>query len=132
VPTHPLESSCNRFDGQPAPYEGSAKPPANPNEADGHGQLMKALGTTDRDFVNGLFGQLLSASARGADRFDRDWLFSTLALLKNAKPGDELDAMQVAQMAAVQAAMMRLSGDAARAVYLPNERANALDSQMGG
>ncbi len=70
----------------PAPLDDTqltSKPPESPNEADGYEQLMKALGTTDRDFVKGLMGQLLTASARGADRVDRDWLFFTLGLLKN-------------------------------------------------
>jgi hypothetical protein len=81
---------------------------------------MKALGTADRDFVKGLFGQLMAASARGADRLDGEWLFFALSLLKDVKPGDGLAAMQIAQMAAVHAAMMRISGNLGQATQPPN------------
>ena len=81
-----------------------ATSPDHPNETDDYGPLMKALGTTDRDFVKGLFGQLFSASARGADKFDGEELFFTLGVIKDTKPRDQLDAMHVAQMAAVHMA----------------------------
>jgi hypothetical protein len=93
-------------------------------ESDDFGPLMRMLGTTDRDFAKGLFGQLLSASGRGIDKFDRDGLFFVLGTIKATKPRDELEAMQIAQMAAVHAAMMKVAGDLARAEDLP-ERESA-------
>src|ERR1700691_707381 len=69
----------------PAPHDGaksSATSPDQPNETDDYGPLMKALGTTDRDFAKGLFRQLLSASARGADKFDGEELLFTLGVIK--------------------------------------------------
>lgn len=108
----------------PTPHDGaqpSATSPDHPNATDDYGPLMKALGATGRDFVDGLFGQLFSASARGADKIDAQGLFFTLAVIKDAKPKDQLEAMQVAQMAAVHAAMMRWAGELARAEYLPHQ-----------
>lgn len=89
--------------------------PDHPNEADEYGPFMKALGTTDRDFAKALFGQLLNASKRDADKFDGDGLFFSLAVIKDAKPEDQLVAMHLTQMAEVHAAMMRQSGQHARA-----------------
>jgi hypothetical protein len=80
---------------------------------------MRMLGTTDRDFAKGLFGQLLSASGRGTDKFDGDGLFFVLGTINATKPRGELEAMQIAQMAAVHAAMLKVAGDLARAEYLP-------------
>jgi hypothetical protein len=93
-------------------------------ESDDFGSLMRMLGTTDRDFAKGLFGQLLSASGTGIDKFDGDGLFFALGTIKATKPRDELEAMQIAQMAAIHAAMMKVAGDLARAEYLP-ERESA-------
>ena len=104
----------------PAPRDGakpSAASPDQPSETDDYGPLMKRLGTTG-DFAKGLFGQLFSASARGADKFDGDGFFFALAVIKDLKPRDELEAMRLAQMAAVHAALMRAAGQLARAEYL--------------
>ena len=80
---------------------------------------MKAIGTTERGFLKGLSQQLLDASARGDDKFDNGLVFS-FAVLKGAKPKDELDAMHVTQMAAVHMAIIRLSGELARVEYVPH------------
>ncbi len=95
--------------------------PEHSKESNDYGPLMRMLGTTDRDFAKGLFGQLLSASGRGPDKFDGDGLFFALGTIKATKPRDELEAMQIAQMAAVHAAMMKVAGDLARAEYLPQQ-----------
>lgn len=93
-------------------------------ESNDLGPLMRMLGTTNRDFAKGLLRQLLSASGRGIDKFDGDGLFFALGTITATKPRDELEAMQIAQMAAVHAAMMKVAGDLARAEYLP-ERESA-------
>ena len=106
----------------PAPRDGAkalATSPNHANKPDDYKSLMEALGTTDRDFAKGLWGQLVSASTRGTDKFDGDKLFFALAVIKDSKPRDELEAMQLAQMAAVHAALMRAAGDLARAEHLP-------------
>lgn len=82
---------------------------------------MKALGTTDPDFAKGLFGQLVRASARDADKFDGKTLFFEFAVIKGAKPRDELEAMHLAQMVAVHAAMIRITGELARAESLQHQ-----------
>ncbi len=106
---------ASRAGGQP-----SGASPDHSNETDSYEALMKALGTTDHDFVQGLCGQLLRASARGDGKFD-DGLFFTLAVLKDSKPGDHLEAMHVAQMAAINGAILTLSGQLARAENIPQQ-----------
>ncbi len=81
---------------------------------------MKMLGTTDPDFAKGLFGQLLRASSRGAVKFDVQEHFFMLAVIKDQKPREQLDAMGNAQATAVYAAMMRAAGELARAEDLPH------------
>ena len=104
----------------PAPCleaQGLAISPENSKESDEFGPLMRMLGTTDRYFAKGLYGQLIGASGRGIDKFDGDGLLFVLGTIKATKPRDELEAMQIAQMVAVHAAMMKVAGDLARAEY---------------
>jgi hypothetical protein len=111
----------------PAPDDGapsSANSPDNSKKVDDYGPLMKALGTTNRDFAKELYGQILRTSARGADKIDGEALFFTLAVLINGKAVDELAAMHRAQMAAVHTAAMQASGDLGRADCLA-DRDNA-------
>jgi hypothetical protein len=90
----------------------------HPIATDDDRALLKALGTTDPNFVKGLFGQLIRANARGADKIDGEGLWFTHAVIQGLKPRDEAVAMQLAQMAAVHAALIKLSGEAARATDL--------------
>jgi hypothetical protein len=116
------EQIRRRQSATPAPHaaaQPSATSPDHPNETNDYGPLMKALGTTDPIFVEGLVRQLLVASARGANKFDIGLSF-TLAVLNGTKPKDELDAMHVAQMTAINMAIIRLSGELARAEYVPH------------
>ena len=104
----------------PAPPAGatpSATSPDQPNKPADYGPLMKALGNSD--FVDGLSGQLLRASARATSGFD-DGPFFTFAVLQGIKPKDELHAMGVVQAAAVHAALMKAVGELARAEDLPH------------
>ena len=120
---HTVREQVRRRPAVTPPHVGtrpSAASPDHPNETEDYGPLMKALGTTDPDFAKGLFGQLLRAGARGADRFDVQEHFFTLAVIKDAKPGDQLYVMGVAQAVAVHAAMMRAVGELARAEDLPH------------
>src|SRR6185437_15920347 len=55
------------------------------------------------------------ANARGPDKFDKRELFFTLAVIKGKKSKDELDIMLLAQMSAIHAALLKFSGDLARA-----------------
>jgi hypothetical protein len=107
-----------RKSGTPAPHRDAERQIVSPNPTGGGdhtGSLAKALGVADRDFADGLWGNLLAASARGPDKFDKRELFFTLAVIKGKKSKDELDIMLLAQMSAIHAALMKFSGDLARA-----------------
>jgi hypothetical protein len=76
---------------------------------------FEEAGIKDRDFIGRLVGQLFRASARGDDKYDDDALFFPLAVIKDKKPRDTLDAMHLAQMSAVHLALMKIAGQHARA-----------------
>jgi hypothetical protein len=67
----------------------SATSPDHPNEADNCARIMEMLGTSDLDFAKGIYAQLISASSRGADRYDAVALFFSLAAIKGKKPKDQ-------------------------------------------
>jgi hypothetical protein len=60
--------------------------------------LMRALGTTDFDFYNGLINQLLNAS-REKEASESGTNFM-LSVIKGIEPRDQIEAMLAAQMAA--------------------------------
>jgi hypothetical protein len=69
--------------------------------------LMKALGTTDLDFFDGLIGQLVNASSeKGASEKGTNFM---LAVVKGLEPRDQIEAMLASQMAAVHMALMTFS-----------------------
>ena len=76
---------------------------------------MGSLGTKNPEFVDGLVAQLLGVSARDGGKFHaRGALFRPSSHHRVTRRQDELEAMQVAQMAAVHEAMMGLAGEVAR------------------
>ncbi len=79
---------------------------------------FEETGIKDRDFIGRLVGQLFRASARGDDKYEGDALFFPLAVIKDKKPRDTLDAMHLAQMSAVHMALMKIAGQHARAETL--------------
>jgi hypothetical protein len=103
-----------------AGVEPSATSPEHPNETDNYKPFMEALGTTNPAFAKELFAEQFYASARGADKVDRQALFLPLAVLKGINPKDELDAMHVAQMTAIHRAVIRLSGELAQVENIPH------------
>jgi len=76
--------------------------------------LMNALGTTDRDFLDGLTSQLWRLGKRGKEPDDRGINFM-LSLVKGVEPKDEVEAMLAAQMAAVHCATMTFAAKLAQA-----------------
>ena len=76
----------------------------HPDRAIGGVALMQALGTTDPDFYNGLLSQLVNAS-RDAGSWERGANFM-LSVIKGIEPRDQIEAMLVAQIAAVHMASM--------------------------
>jgi len=67
--------------------------------------LMRALGTMDEDFLNGILGQLANAGTQGP-KVDARALNFMLSVVKSVKPRDELETLLAAQMAAVHMATM--------------------------
>ena len=88
-----------------------------PEVSEDYGAFVGSLGTKNPEFVDGLVAQLLSISARDGGKFHARELSFALAVIKGSKPPDELEAMHIAQMAAVHEAMMRVAGEVARAEY---------------
>jgi hypothetical protein len=68
-----------------------------PNESLDMERLVEAFGTEDRDFVNGLAQQLIFVGAR----LNFDALSFMIAVIKDIKPNDQIEAMLAAQMAAI-------------------------------
>jgi hypothetical protein len=125
-PTHPQQSAAPD-DGVPSSANSSDKP----NDVNDGGQLMKTLGETNPEFVGKLVGQLVEATRRGPDEVDDQEFFLTLGALKGAKAGDELVAMQIAQMGTINAAVFRASGQLARAeTVLQQESATRALTQL--
>ena len=73
--------------------------PDHPDTLIGTIDLMRAIGTTDREFFKGLVGQLANAS-KEAEASERGLNFM-LAVIKGIQPRDQIEAMLGAQMAAV-------------------------------
>lgn len=94
--------------------------PDYPDALEGQAMLLKALGSTDLDFVNGILNQLANAAGRSHDA-NLNGLNLMLSLLKGVKPRDQLESMLAAQMAAVHVAAMRLIGRLADAELLPQQ-----------
>ena len=77
----------------------------HPDEAVGILALMRAIGTTDLDFYDGLMGHLVNAS-RGQNALSQSGTNFMLSVVKGIEPRDQIEAMLAAQMAAVHAASM--------------------------
>jgi hypothetical protein len=69
--------------------------PDHPDAGIGHLLLMKALGTTESDFIDGLLAQLANAATKGRAVDDRGLNF-LLAVVKGIEPTDQVEAMLAA------------------------------------
>ena len=81
---------------------------------------MRALGTTDADFLEGLLGQLVNVGARGG-KPDQSGLNFMIAMVKGIAPRDEAEAMMAAQMAAVHMATMTFARRLAHVENVPQQ-----------
>jgi hypothetical protein len=81
--------------------------------------LMRALGTTDFDFYDGLVGQLVSASKEA--RVSERGANFMLAVVKGIEPRDQVEAMLAAQMAAVHMASMTFARRLAHVENIPQQ-----------
>jgi hypothetical protein len=78
--------------------------PDHPDAATGTLAVMRAIGTADLDFFDGLMLQLINAS-KGQGSPEQAVNFM-LAVIKGVEPRDQIEAMLASQMAAVHSATM--------------------------
>ncbi len=90
------------------------------NKAMGQITLMKALGTTDDDFLQGLVKQLVNAGSEGPGPDESGSNFM-LAVVKGIEPRDQIEAMLAAQMAAVHNATMTFARRLAHVDNIPQQ-----------
>jgi hypothetical protein len=86
----------------------------------GDALLMEALGTADHEFFDGLITQLAQASSRGG-KVDERALNFMLSVVKGIKPGDQIEAMLAAQMAAIHVSVLTLAGRLAHVEEIPQQ-----------
>jgi hypothetical protein len=82
--------------------------PDHPNWVIGQALLTEALGTSDIDFYSGLVRQLANAISANGRLDERDLNFM-LAVIKDVKPKDQVEAMLAAQMAATHMAILNFA-----------------------
>jgi hypothetical protein len=82
---------------------------------------MRAIGTTDRDFFDGLLRQLLNASTGKGELPTEEAANFMLAVVKGIEPRDQIEAMLGAQMAAVHAASMTFARRLAHVDNIPQQ-----------
>ncbi len=92
----------------------------HPNKALGQIVLMKAIGTADGDFFEGLLKQLANAGSKGATP-DEEGMNFMLAVVKGIEPRDQIEAMLAAQMAAVHNATMTFARRLAHVENIPQQ-----------
>ena len=92
----------------------------HPDEAVGILALMRAIGTTDLDFYDGLMGHLVNAS-RGQNALSQNGTNFMLSVVRGIEPRDQIEAMLAAQMAAVHAASMTFAHRLAHVENIPQQ-----------
>jgi hypothetical protein len=80
--------------------------PDHPDQEIGWAHLMDALGTADRDFLNGLIGQLGSVNDDGLE-LNYHGLNFMLSVIKGLEPRNQLEAMIGTHLAVIQVAFMK-------------------------
>jgi hypothetical protein len=90
------------------------------DSAVGYALLMKALATTDGDFMEGLLGQLAKAGTQG-QTVDGRGLNFMLSMVKGVEPKDQVETMLAAQMAAVHNATMTFARRLAHVDNIPQQ-----------
>ena len=81
--------------------------------------LMRAIGTTDVDFLHPLLCQIVDAS-KGAEASESGANFM-LSVIKGIEPRDQIEAMLAAQMAAVHTATMTFARRLANVQNIPQQ-----------
>ena len=81
--------------------------------------VMRAMGTTDRDFFDGLMRQLVNAGqGKGPSDNAIDFM---LSVIRGIEPRDQIEAMLAAQMAAVHSASMTFARRLAHVENIPQQ-----------
>jgi len=93
--------------------------PDHPDRTIGILAIMRAIGTTDLDFFDGLMLQLVNAS-KGEGPPEKAVNFM-LAVIKGIEPRDQIEAMLAAQMAAVHMASMTFARRLAHVENIPQQ-----------
>jgi hypothetical protein len=91
----------------------------HPDSTIGLVALMRAIGTTDVDFYDGLIGQLVNASKQ-VEASERGANFM-LSVIKGIEPRDQTEAMLAAQMAAVHMTSMTFARRLAHVETIPQQ-----------
>jgi hypothetical protein len=92
----------------------------HPDLAFGHLAMLKAVGSTDGDFLEGLLKQLINVGSHGPSP-DEDGTNFALAIVKGIEPRDQIEAMLPAQMAAVHNATMTFARRLAHVENIPQQ-----------
>jgi hypothetical protein len=82
--------------------------------------MMKALGTTSTDFMDGFLKQLANAGSPGKEASEQGINFM-LSVVKSIEPRDEIEAMLAAQMAAVHMATMTFARRLSQVDNIPQQ-----------
>jgi hypothetical protein len=93
--------------------------PDHPDEAIGVLAIMRAIGTADLDFFDGLMLQLVNASKGGGP--PEKAVNFMLAVIKGIEPRDQTEAMLASQMAAVHMASMTFARRLASVDNIPQQ-----------
>jgi hypothetical protein len=81
---------------------------------------MKALGTTESDFIDGLLAQLANVGTQGRV-IDKHGLNFMLSVVKCIEPKDQVEAMLAAQMAAIHMSTMTFARRLAHVENIPQQ-----------
>jgi hypothetical protein len=92
----------------------------HPDPVCGHLSLLKAVGSMDSDFLEGLKKQLVNAGSHGSTA-DEDGINFMLAVVKGIEPRDQVEAMLAAQMAAIHMASMTFARRLAHVENIPQQ-----------
>jgi hypothetical protein len=92
----------------------------HPDQAVGTLALMRAIGTADLDFYDGLMGHLVNTS-REQNALSQNGTNFMLWVVKGIEARDQIEAMLAAQMAAVQLASMTFARRLANVENIPQQ-----------
>ena len=92
----------------------------HPDLALGSILLLKAVGSTDGDFLGGLTKQLVNAGSQGP-KVDEHGINFMLAVIKGVEPRDQIEAMLATQMAAIHNATMTFARRLAHVDNIPQQ-----------